>query len=89
MKRQSIITGYLRPNQLAEAIGSMMDTWHDDLDIYVKSLLFIEITDSVEALMNNVGHSEAEDLIEDSIMFPINNREFWRKEMAKIDKRRA
>lgn len=88
MNRPSTIMGFMKPMALADSIGSMMDTFHDDIPDDMKAELVIEITDGLKILMNTIGYDDAVIQIEESDMFPINQRKTWTNFMKKIDMRR-
>lgn len=85
MNRPSTILGHLKPLALADAIASMMDTFHDDISEDHQAELVIEIHDAVKILMNTVGYEDAVEYVEEADMFPINQRYTWTNYMKKID----
>lgn len=79
-----MIHSYLKPDQLAFAIGSMMDGYdNDSLSVINKQELYIEIVKSYRVLANGIGWSEAWEMISSSDEFPINRRKFWFVEKEK------
>lgn len=85
MSRPSAIIGHLKPLALADAIGSMMDTYEDDISEDHKAELLIDITDGLKILFDTIGYHDAVESVEEADMFPINHRRVWRNYMRKLE----